>query len=144
MESDNSDAECIPDLESPDDFLASSFDVDDEDEPEAEGSQENIDSLGLEPYRFEPFMEGAKHGGSDSESQSDWAWIPCHHHAGNAVHCWQIHAHLTSKMNFPNRLSRYMKKISCILVTIFKLISVLLICGVLPREIGAEAWMWDL
>ena len=64
MESDNSDA----DLESLDDCLASSLD---EDEPEVAGSQDNIDSLGLEPYRFEPFMEGVKHGGSDSESRSD-------------------------------------------------------------------------
>ena len=34
MESDSSDAECLPDLESLDDFLASTFDVDDEDEVE--------------------------------------------------------------------------------------------------------------
>ena len=34
MESDSSDAERLPDLESLDDFLVSSFDVDDEDEVE--------------------------------------------------------------------------------------------------------------
>ena len=69
MESDSSDAECLPDLESLDDFLASSFDTNDEDE--VEGSQENADSLGLEPYRFEPFVEGAEHEDSNSESRSD-------------------------------------------------------------------------
>ena len=37
--------------------------VDDEDEVEG---QENTDSLGLEPYCFEPFMEGAEHEDSDS------------------------------------------------------------------------------
>ena len=66
MESDSSDAERLPDLESLDDFLASSFDadiiVDHEDEVEG---QENAGSLGLEPYRFEPFVEGAKHKDSD-------------------------------------------------------------------------------
>ena len=70
MESDSSDVERLPDLESLDDFLASSFGVDDEDE--VEGSQENTDSLGLEPYRFKPFMEGAEDGDSDSELPSDW------------------------------------------------------------------------
>ena len=45
MESDSNDAERLPDLESLDDFLASSFDVDDEDG--VEGSQENADSLGF-------------------------------------------------------------------------------------------------
>ena len=68
MESDSSHVECLPDLESLNDFLASSFDadiiVDDEDEVEG---QENTDSLGLEPYRFEPFVEGAEHEDSDSE-----------------------------------------------------------------------------
>ena len=70
MESDSSDAERLLDLESLDDFLASSFDVDDEDG--VEGSQENADSLGLEPYRFKPFVEEAEDGNSDSESPSDW------------------------------------------------------------------------
>ena len=69
MESDSSDAECLPDLESLDDFLAFSFDINNEDE--VEGSQENADSLGLEPYLFEPFVEGAEHEDSDSESRSD-------------------------------------------------------------------------
>ena len=70
MESDSSDAERLPDLESLDDFLASSFDVDDEDG--VEGSQENADSLGLEPYHLKPFVEGAEDEDSDSESPSDW------------------------------------------------------------------------
>ena len=70
MESDSSDTECLPDLESLDDFLASSFDVDDEDE--VEGSQENAGSLGLEPCRVKPFMEGAEDEDLDSESPSDW------------------------------------------------------------------------
>ena len=72
MGSDSRDAECLPDLKSLDDFLTSSFDpdiiVDDEDEVEG---QENGDSLGLEPYRFEPFVVGAEHEDSDSESRSD-------------------------------------------------------------------------
>ena len=72
MESDSSDAEGLPDLESLDDFLASSFDadiiVDDKDEVEG---QENADSLELEPYCFEPFVEGAKHEDSDSESNAE-------------------------------------------------------------------------
>ena len=55
MESDSSDAERLSDLESLDDFLASIFDVDDEDG--VEGSQENAGSLGIEPYRFEPFHD---------------------------------------------------------------------------------------
>ena len=70
MESDSSDAERLPDLESLNDFLASSFDVDDKDG--VEGSQENTDSLGLEPYHFKPFVEGAEDEDSDSESPSDW------------------------------------------------------------------------
>ena len=70
MESDSSNAERLPHLESLDDLLASSFDVDDEDG--VEGSQKNADSLGLEPYRFKPFVEGAEDEDSDSESPSDW------------------------------------------------------------------------
>ena len=72
MESDSSDAEWLPHLETVDDFLASSFDadviVDGEDEMEG---QENADSLGLEPYHFEPFVEGAEHENSDSESNAE-------------------------------------------------------------------------
>ena len=72
MESDSSDAERLPDLESWDDFLVSSFDadiiVDNEDEVEG---QENADRLGLEPYRFEPFVEGAQHDDLDSESKTE-------------------------------------------------------------------------
>ena len=70
MESDSSDAERLPDSESLDDFLASRFDVDDEDE--VEGSQENTHSLELEPYRFKPFMDGVEDEDLDSESPSDW------------------------------------------------------------------------
>ena len=68
MESNSSDADCLPDLESLDDFLASSCDADIivDDEDEVEGS-ENTDSLGIEPYCFEPFMEGAKHEDLNSE-----------------------------------------------------------------------------
>ena len=61
MESDSSDAECLPDLESWDHFLVSSFDaeiiVDDEDE--VEGS-ENADSLGLENYCFWAMRGGCR------------------------------------------------------------------------------------
>ena len=61
-----------PDLEIWDDFLASSFDadiiVDDEDEVEG---QENADSFGIEPYRFEPFAEGAEHEDLDSELNTE-------------------------------------------------------------------------
>ena len=38
--------------------------VDDDDEVEGLG---NANSLGIEPYRFEPFLEGAEHEDSDSE-----------------------------------------------------------------------------
>ena len=69
MESDSSDVERLPDLESLDDFLASSFDVDDKDE--VEGSQENLDSLELEPCHLKPFVDGAEDKDSDSESPSD-------------------------------------------------------------------------
>ena len=58
-------------MESLDDFLASSFDVDDEDG--VGGSQGERRQLGVRAlYRFKPFVEGADDGNSDSESPSDW------------------------------------------------------------------------
>ena len=57
--------ESLPHL---DELLVSSFDPDISDNEEEVGAQENADSLGLEPYRFEPFLSGTN--GKDSESKT--------------------------------------------------------------------------